>query len=355
MFEQCILGIDTSNYKTSVAVLNRDNIICDIRRFLEVKQGERGLRQSEALFQHVKNLPELFAEASDEFAEFGQVLGSSIDAIACSSKPRPAEGSYMPCFLAGENFARSLGAVLDVPVISFSHQEGHIQAIKSYTEMSSLDEFLACHFSGGTCEVLRVRNRSYDPYNLLRGRGFQWIHGEGAFYDVDIIGGSKDISFGQVLDRAGVAMGFSFPSGGQMDDIAMETKRSTNMLTPIRVTDGEINLSGIETQIKNKLSSLSITRSIVNVDKQVRNELIREIFEKISDCLVNMLTYASRRSGLKDIIMSGGVSSSRFIRSHISDALEKEDIIVYFDENEDDLATDNAVGTALLGGKLLWD
>ena len=140
-----------------------------------------------------------------------------------------------------------------------------------------------------------------------------------------------------------------------MDDIAMETKRSTNMLTPIRVTDGEINLSGIDTQIKNKLSSLSITRSIVNVDKQVRNELIREIFEKISDCLVNMLTYASRRSGLKDIIMSGGVSSSRFIRSHISDALEKEDIIVYFDENEDDLATDNAVGTALLGGKLLWD
>ena len=350
-----ILGIDTSNYKTSVAVLDQYNIICDIRKFLEVKEGERGLRQSDALFQHVKNLPDLFADAAAEFAtEMGASLKSSIEGIAFSSKPRPVEGSYMPCFLAGESFARSMAAVLNVPVIGFSHQEGHIQAIKSYTEMASMDEFLACHFSGGTCEILHIRNRAYDPYNLIRHGGFQLIHGEGAFYDVDIIGGSKDISFGQVLDRAGVAMGFPFPAGKQMDEIAIRTKKATNMLTPIRVEGGQINLSGIDTQIKNKLSSLSITRSIINVDKQVRDELIREIFEKISACLTELLRQASRRSGLKDIVMSGGVSSSSFIRSSISDKLEAEDIIVYFDENENDLATDNAVGTALLGGKLLW-
>ena len=353
---QYILGIDTSNYKTSIAILDQNNIICDVRRFLDVKQGERGLRQSDALFQHVKNLPELMREASSEFIDIeDRQVYDSIDAIAYSSKPRPAEGSYMPCFLAGESLARSMAAALDVPVIGFSHQEGHIQAIKSYTEMASMDEFLACHFSGGTCEVLHIRNRDYDPYSLIRGRGFQWIHGEGAFYDVGIIGGSKDISFGQVLDRAGVAMGFAFPAGQEMDEIAVKTKKNTDMLTPIKVVDGQINLSGIDTQIKNKLSRLSITKSIVNVDEQVRNELIREIFVRISDCLVELLLQASRRSGLKDIIMSGGVSSSRFIRSYVSDKLEEEDIIVYFDENENDLATDNAVGTALLGGKLLWD
>ena len=359
--DRFILGIDTSNYKTSVAVLDQDDIICDIRRFLDVKQGERGLRQSDALFQHVKNLPELFDEAVHEAAEAALELGGlpplseSICAIAYSSKPRPVEGSYMPCFLAGESFARSMAAILNVPVIGFSHQEGHIQAIKSYTEMSSMDEFLACHFSGGTCEVLRIKNRDYDPSNLIAGRGFQWIHGEGVFYDVEVIGGSKDISFGQVLDRAGVAMGFSFPAGQKMDEIALKTRRSTNMLTPIKVINGEINLSGIDTQIKNKLSSLSMTKSIINVDEQIRNELIHEIFVRISDCLTELLRQASRRSGLKDIVMSGGVSSSRFIRSYISDRLEEEDIIVYFDENENDLATDNAVGTALLGGKLLWD
>ena len=353
---QYILGIDTSNYKTSIAVLNQDNIICDVRKFLDVEQGQRGLRQSDALFQHVKNLPELFDKTADEFAaEEHAYLADCIDAIAYSSKPRPVEGSYMPCFLAGESIARSMASALDVPVIGFSHQEGHIQAIKSYTEMSSMDEFLACHFSGGTCEVLHIRNRDYDPYNLVRGNGFQWIHGEGAFYDVDIIGGSKDISFGQVLDRAGVAMGFSFPAGQQMDEIAMKTARSTSMLTPIRVVDGQINLSGIDTQIKNRLSSLSMTKTIINVDQQVRDELIHEIFVRISDCLCELLRQASSRTGLKDIIMSGGVSSSGFIRSYVSDRLEEEDIIVYFDENENDLSTDNAVGMALLGGKLLWD
>ena len=120
-------------------------------------------------------------------------------------------------------------------------------------------------------------------------------------------------------------------------------------------TKMELDLVNADTQIKNKLSRLSLTKSIINVDQQVRDELIREIFVKISDCLTTLLQQASKRSGLKDIIMSGGVSSSRFIRSYVSDRLEEEDIIVYFDDNENDLATDNAVGTALLGGKLLWD
>lgn len=340
-----ILGIDTSNYKTSVAVLNRRNIEWDRRRFLEVKEGERGLRQSDALFQHIKKLPEMIEELMSSF-------DGEIYAVAYSSKPRPVEGSYMPVFLAGEGTARAIGASLGVPVLSFSHQEGHIQAIKSYTEMSSVNEFLACHFSGGTCEVLRVKNRDYRPPEIHEG--FQLVHGEGLYYDIDIIGGSKDISFGQVLDRAGVAMGFSFPAGKKMDDIAMNTPRSSRMLTPIRVEDGQINLSGIDTQIKNKLQSLSSTKSVFNADPQIRDELIREIFVRLSDGITRMLRQASEKTGLKDIIMSGGVSSSRFIRSSISDELEKEDIIVYFDEDENELSTDNAVGTALLGGKVIW-
>ena len=344
--ESYVLGIDTSNYKTSVSILNQDTIICDIRRFLDVKQGERGLRQSDALFQHIKNLPELIEDA---FAEFD----GEISAIAYSSKPRPVEGSYMPVFLAGEAVARSLGASLDVPVISFSHQEGHIQAIKSYTEMSEVDEFLACHFSGGTCEVLLVKDR--DPLTGESSEDSCRIAGEGLFYDIDIIGGSKDISFGQVLDRAGVAMGFPFPAGEKLDEIAVKTRRASSMLTPIRVTDCEINLSGIDTQIKNKLRHLSGSGAVFNTDDQVRNELIREIFQKLSDGITEMLRQASRKTGIKDIIMSGGVSSSRFLREHIGDALEQEDIIVYFDEDENELSSDNAVGTALLGGMLLWD
>ncbi len=341
---ECILGIDTSNYKTSLAVLDPENIISDIRQFLDVKQGERGLRQSDALFQHVKNLPEIFEQMREEYR-------GDFRAIAVSSKPRPVEDSYMPVFLAGESFARAVGSALNIPVISFSHQEGHMQAIRSYTEMGYMKEFLACHFSGGTCEVLQVKCREKPQISIPEGYSF--IRGEGLFYDIEITGGSKDISFGQVLDRAGVAMGFPFPAGEKLDEIAVSAGRSSSMLTPIKVYDAQINLSGIDTQIKKKLQNLSLSRSVITSDEQVRDEMIREIFIRISDGIAEMLRQASSKTGLKDIIMSGGVSSSRFIRSYVSDQLDEEDIIVYFDDY--DLATDNAVGTALLGGKYVWE
>ena len=345
--EDYVLGIDTSNYKTSVCILNCNEIVCDRRVFLDVKDGEKGLRQSDAFFQHVRNLPGLIEDA---FAEFE----GSLSAIAFASRPRPLEGSYMPVFTAGESFARSLGAALDIPVFSFSHQEGHIQAIKSYTEMNEMDDFIACHFSGGTCEVLKIHARDIEYLPRVED-GYNVINGEGFFYDIDIIGGSRDISYGQVLDRAGVEMGFSFPAGKQMDRIAGAAGRTSSMLTPIKVEDAMVNLSGIDTQIKAKLKGLSTTGAAYSGDKQLRDELIREIFSRISESIIKMLLQASQKSGLKDVIMSGGVTSSEFIRRTVSDPLAEEDIVVYFDDDENDLATDNAVGIALLGGMCIWD
>lgn len=281
------------------------------------------MRQSEALFQHVKNLPELFEELREDF-------DGEICAVAYSSKPRPVEGSYMPCFLAGESFGRSLATMLDVPAYAFSHQEGHIEAIKVFTEMSFIDDFLACHFSGGTCEILQV------------GPARAGSTCTSDVYDIELIGGSKDISFGQVLDRAGVEMGFPFPCGERMDGIALGQDECTHVLTPIKVENCQCNLSGIDTQIKNKLQTTDDP-----------NGLIREIFEKISDAIVRMLLQASKCTRLNDVIMSGGVSSSRFIRAYISDALEEQGVIVYFEDL--DLSADNAVGTALLGGKYIWE
>ena len=127
MVKNYILGIDTSNYKTSIAVTDENqSIVCDVRKLLEVKQGEKGLRQSDALFQHVKNLPVLMEEVRSRF-------DGHLSAVAYSSRPRPLEGSYMPVFLAGESFARSIAATLKIPTYNFSHQEGHIEAVKAYS------------------------------------------------------------------------------------------------------------------------------------------------------------------------------------------------------------------------------
>ena len=312
-----ILGIDTSNYNTSVAVTDRNNnIICDFRRFLKVKRGDRGLRQSDALFQHIKNLPELMQNVRD-------VFDGSFSAVSYSDRPRPAEGSYMPVFLAGESLGKSLASAMNIPCFSFSHQEGHIEAIKTYSSMSSMVNFLACHFSGGTCELLNVA-------------------AEGSGYSIKIIGGTRDISLGQVIDRAGVAMGMEFPAGEEMDRAAIAAAGETSVLTPVKVKDGWFNLSGIDTQIKRILSQSS----------KAEPEFIREIFVRLSDSVSEMLIQGAQMTGINDILMAGGVSSSTFMRETVTGELEKKHINAVFDDNN--LSQDNAVGTALLGGRQLW-
>jgi len=317
MNDKYILGIDTSNYKTSVAVVDdNQSIVCDIRRFLNVKQGEKGLRQSDALFQHVKNLPELIEEVRNNFSY-------NISAIAYSSKPRPVDGSYMPVFLAGESLAKSMAAALDVPVYDFSHQEGHIEAIKAYSHFSNEEQLLACHFSGGTSELLKVTQNH---------KG----------YDIEIIGGSRDISFGQVLDRAGVMLGFEFPAGERMDKIALSADNSSRSLTPIKVKDAFLNLSGIDTQIKRTLEN--------NENRTINYSFIREIFENIADAMFKMVVQGAEITNNSKVLMAGGVCSSLFIKNILTNKFSESGIQAAFDETG--LSQDNAVGTALLGGKL---
>ena len=335
----CILGLDTSNYKTSLALIRGDETIADLRQFLKVREGERGLRQSEALFQHVQNLPELFAQLR---SSFGKSFEGSIDGVAYSTRPRAVRGSYMPCFTAGSSQAVAIASALNVPAVGFSHQEGHIEAAVSSCDTRPEGNFLACHFSGGTCEVLFVRQKDHKP-------GFEEAFckcdGEQAFYDIEIIGGTRDISYGQVLDRAGVMLGLPFPCGQALDEMALSAEDCTNVLTGIRAKEGFVHLSGFDTQLRNRISD-------AKAGNPETEELVREAFVRISDSIVKMLRQSAEQKDNTDIYMSGGVSSSRFLREHITKQLQKDGIDVYFTSPE--LSSDNAVGTALLGRRYLW-
>ncbi|MBR3786301.1 MAG: O-sialoglycoprotein endopeptidase [Firmicutes bacterium] len=310
-----ILGIDTSNYKTSVAVTDREGqIICNYQEFLEVKKGERGLRQSNALFQHIMKLPELIEDA------MSCINPDDIAGIAVSTRPRPVEGSYMPVFNAGLSTARTLGAALQVPVMCFSHQEGHIEAVKHYSEMRDENKLICFHFSGGTSEALLVEE------------------GEDGM-TIDIIGGSKDLAFGQVLDRLGVALGMSFPSGQEMDDIACRTRLDKpNILPKIKCQDGYINLSGIETKCQRSIGTVS--------DEQ----LITMTFQRLAESIETMCRQLADKYGIRKFLFAGGVSSSQYIRVYLQKSLKDFEICF----GDPALSTDNAVGIAFLGGKHLW-
>lgn len=306
------LGIDTSNYKTSVALVDEEGkIICNEQQFLEVKKGERGLRQSTALFQHVNNLPGLIEKA---FAMLPEDI--RVKCIGVSTRPRPVEGSYMPVFNAGYSAARMLAASLGVPCFTVSHQEGHIEAVKHYSLFQDTSRLICFHFSGGTSEALLVD------------------HGK-----IEIVGGSKDLAFGQVLDRLGVALGMDFPCGQEMDDIVCRMSRvKGNILPKIKCEQGYINLSGIETKCQ---------RSIGEIDQDV---LISMTFHRLAEAIAEMCRQLAEQYQINDFLFAGGVSSSRFIRQYLNETLKGYHLCF----GDPKLSTDNAVGTALLGGKIIW-
>ncbi|MBQ9179598.1 MAG: hypothetical protein IJ132_02210 [Firmicutes bacterium] len=303
---QYVLGIDTSNYTTSVALIDQDfEVAADNRIMLSVKKGERGLRQQEALFQHTVNLPVLLERTITPETR------SSIKAVCVSSRPRPVEGSYMPCFLAGVSAAKAIALATGAEYMEYSHQEGHIAAIDPLTEK----RFLSYHLSGGTCELLLV-GRIEDGYAI------------------EIIGGSNDISIGQLLDRTGVALGYAFPAGKAMDELA-DRSNETNELTGVRIDDLWFNLSGLETQVLSK------------VGKEKEDNLVSDLFRKIERLLVKETEAAIKKTGLSQVVFAGGVSKSSYIREGLRKNFNNK---IIFGE----LSEDNAVGTALLGGRKIW-
>lgn len=307
------LGIDTSNYKTSLAVADSNGeILFNYQEFLDVKQGERGLRQSEAFFQHIQKLPVAVERA---FAIDG--LRERVAAVSVSTRPRPIDGSYMPVFTAGHSYARALAASLDVELQEFSHQEGHIEAIRHYSSLAEKTPLICFHFSGGTTEAL-----------LLDESG-----------KITIVGGSKDIAYGQVLDRVGVALGYPFPCGSILDEIALSGSGHRNRLSKIKVKDGFVNLSGVETQAQRLLEDYA------------QNELVEELFEKLCASVADMTLQLSHKYGINDFIYAGGVSCSEYMRHYLAEHMYRDINIVF---GKPEMSADNAIGIALLGGKELW-
>ncbi|MCR4722630.1 MAG: peptidase M22 [Eubacteriales bacterium] len=304
-----ILGIDTSNYTTSCALSDGSSVLSDKRRMLQVPEKMKGLRQSEAFFQHVSNLPELIGEC---------VGDRDIDAVAVSLTPRRVEGSYMPCFTAGVQTARSIAAVLHVPVIGTTHQEGHIRAALIGSDIVDTDPFICVHLSGGTTEILSCRRDE---------RG----------YAAEIVGRTIDISAGQLIDRLGVLTGLPFPCGKAMDEAYRPGGKK--VLRP-SVKGSLMSFSGIE------------TRAAGMYEKGELDEvtLYSAIFDVIAESLVRAVSAASKETGIGTVLFAGGVSSSENIASLISSGLPGSIRCRFSDRR---YASDNAAGVALIGNERL--
>jgi N6-L-threonylcarbamoyladenine synthase len=292
--------LDTSNYTTSAALFDGTDIL-QKKKMLPVKPGELGLRQSDALFHHTAQLPELLEELLPR--------AGGIAAIGVSDRPRALEGSYMPCFLAGLSAARALAAALRVPLFRFSHQQGHLAAALFSARRTDLlsGKFLAFHVSGGTTECLLVRP------NL----------------QAESIGGTADLKAGQLLDRVGVALGFSFPAGAALDRLAQTGVLSREI--KVSAQGAHCHLSGLENQCRRMIEQAAPPEDIA-----------RFCVESIAAALLRVTEAALRQCGALPLLFAGGVCCSEVLRRRVR-AQYPEAMFA-----APAFSADNAAGAALL-------
>lgn len=302
-----ILGLDTSCYTTSLAVLDdQGRLLADERKLLAVPEGQRGLRQSEAVFLHLRNLPELLEKT-------GRL---ELSLVCASTRPRPRQGSYMPVFTAGESFGRALAAASGVQFLALSHQEGHIWAGLWSAGVTEWDDFLAVHMSGGTTEVLAVRRDR-------RQAGFA----------VTELGGSEDLHAGQFIDRVGVALGLPFPAGPHLEKLAGECG-GEKLPVPVSVKGLKASFSGPESHVQRAIAGQ--THSPAAIARGVEDAVARTLAKLVNNAL------RERETGR--VLFVGGVAANAYIKEALTDLVAAETRFA-----DPRYAGDNAVGCALHG------
>lgn len=296
------IGFDTSNYTTSVAVFDGENMLQE-KQLLSVGEGQRGLRQSDAVFQHTVNMPELLNKLECNI--------ESVEAVGVSTRPRNADGSYMPCFLVGKSTAVCVSRFTGAKLFETSHQVGHIlAALYSVGRLNLVQErFIAFHVSGGTTEALLVEP---DRDEIIKA---------------SVIAQSRDLKAGQAVDRAGVMLGLKFPCGKELDKLSQKSGREFKIKPSMLGLD--CSLSGVENKAVKMFEN---GESAYDISKFVLSSISAAIEEMTSGIL--------NKYGALPLVYAGGVMSNTLIKYNITKKFN-----AYFADSA--YSCDNACGTAI--------
>lgn len=312
-----ILAFDTSNYTTSVCLVSKGTLVGEWRTLVKVKQGDQGIRQSDAFFQHTQVLQQWVDQVLKQY-------GTSLEGVCVATRPRPVEGSYMPVFNAGRLVGTAIANALGIPLYETSHQEGHLYAAihtgQCKAGVLSAAPFLFFHMSGGTTELHAVT----------------WRDGQAK---MTLVAETADISFGQLIDRIGVAAGLSFPCGAQMDELARPGTLKHKL--PSFKAGATFNLSGYENYFKGLLKQ--------NPDHP--EWVYDSVFNGLHLWLSKIVLWAVAQTGLNTVVLAGGVAASRHIAKGLLANQKLRGIDFQFCDPK--YASDNAFGVALIGEERL--
>lgn len=306
---KAVLGIDTSCYTTSCAIADENfAVLAHDRILLPVKEGMRGLRQNEAVFLHLKHLPLLFDRLKTQ-------TKVKIAALCVSAKPTEAIDSYMPVFKAGLSIAQSIAALMEIPCYFTDHQNGHLTA--ALIDVSPMPkEHLALHLSGGTTDLLLV-----SPHKL------------------NTLATSVDLHAGQLIDRIGVTLGLPFPSGPELEKMAASGKTMGRYGVSLKGLN--CHFSGCEAQALRDIK-------LENIKKE---DIASEVFDFLARTVQRMLIAAQQETGIDDVLIFGGVASSKLLRLLLMNRLKLNGSSLNITFGKPEFSGDNAAGVALIGAR----
>ena len=340
MSQRVYLGMDTSCYTTSVALLDEAGaLVGEARQVLSVKPGRCGLQQSEMVFQHTRNLPRLVEEAVEQVLQSERVEGAEVGlagatglpglaaegyelaAIGVSGYPRPLETSDMPAFLAGLSVARSLAAITGAKLEVISHQENHLEAGLWSAGGPDVERFLLLHASGGTTDVLLAERQQDGRYRITE------------------VGGSLDLHAGQFVDRIGVALGLQFPTGPALETLAQQAELPLEL--PVSVRKLQVSLSGPCTAALRKLEAGAEPAA-----------LALGVEHALAETFARVLRNGAQEYRVRDVLLVGGVGSNKYIRQHVEQKLAKLRYPVRLWVPEGRFSCDNATGCAAFARRM---
>lgn len=306
MKETLVLGIESSCDETSVAVVKNGREVLSNVIDTQIKIHEQfgGVVPEIASRNHIEAISRVTKLALEQ----ANVKLEDIDVIAPTYGP-----GLVGALLVGVSYGRGLAYALNKPLVGVNHLEGHISA--NYITHPDLEPpFLCMLTSGGNTQIVYVKD----------------------YCDMEVLGRTRDDAIGEAFDKVARVIGLTYPGGPKLDKLAEQGKATINF-PKTHFENLDFSFSGIKTAVIN----------LHHKDPEVNKADLCMSFEKaVTEVLTENIEKAIKQTGIKKVVLAGGVSANTHIREEFEKLGQKLNVQIYKPDLK--LCTDNAamIGSA---------
>lgn len=311
-----VLGIETSCDETGVAIYDSEQGLLSDALYSQVKMHAEygGVVPELASRDHVRKLLPLIEEVLMK----ASMSRNDIDAIAYTSGP-----GLVGALMVGASCGRAMAYALDVPAIGVHHMEGHLLAPMLEQEPPEFP-FVALLVSGGHTQLVRV-------------------DGIGQY---ELLGESLDDAAGEAFDKAAKMLGLDYPGGPLISKLAKKGDR-TRFRFPRPMTDRpglDFSFSGLKTFTLNSQMKLRVDGVLADQDQA---DIAAAFEEAVVETLAIKCRRALEQTGLKQLVIAGGVSANERLRERLDEIVKKQKAKLFYARPE--FCTDNGAMIAYAG------